>query len=316
MKINAYTATAPYTKLQNNKTNQNNQPSFGAINKDAAKTAFQWLGEKCDISPNGSLTRAMFFAVATLFMLGGRFIESRDNDERREVVTRDIPAVALSAGGAPLINKAVAYGVTKSSGIPIITLGKEKNLLSASFRGQKDLINWYSNLSTADDALVNFSKTIDNHGGNIHKVFNKLGFDNLLKAVTDKTDNKGILEAINNAKAQGLESFKNLENALKSIPNDNKVVSFAKKAQAYVKLGGIAFMALTLGYFLPRLNIITTKNKYQKKLEEGKINQETFETRMKRTSPVFRVSSGVLSFHKSSAKKTFKNLLSMMETAE
>ena len=72
-------------------------------------------------------------------------------------------------------------------------------------------------------------------------------------------------------------------------------------------------MAATLGYFLPHLNIITTKKKYQKKLDEGKISQTDFDIRMQRTSPVFRVSSGILSFHRSSAQKTFKNLLSMIE---
>ena len=72
-------------------------------------------------------------------------------------------------------------------------------------------------------------------------------------------------------------------------------------------------MAALLGYFLPHLNIITTKKKYEKKLEQGKISQEDFQKRMMRTSPVFRVSSGVLSFHNKSAIKTFKNLLSMAE---
>lgn len=316
MRLNAYNSTAPRANYQyrTNKNNaQSSQPSFGASKAGMARQAFEWLGEKCDIAPNGSLTRAMFFVVATVFMLGGRFFESRSNDEKREVVTRDVPAVALSVAGAPLLNQAAAYTVTKSTGVPIVTLGEKKNLLSAAFRGQKDLVNWYSDLSTADNALVNFSQTIDKNGGNLQKVFKKLGFTDMLKAITDKTDNKGILEAINNAKANGSDEFKALENALKAIPKDNNLVKFAKKSHAYVKLGGIAFMAATLGYFLPHLNIVTTKKKYQKKLDDGKINQETFDLRMQRTSPVFRVSSGILSFHRSSAKNTFRNLLSMMD---
>lgn len=310
MTINAYSAVSPrasYSQKYNS-----NQPSFGS-KATAARQAFEWLGEKCDISPNGSLTRSMFFAVATLFMLGGRFFESRDNDEKREVVTRDIPAVALSVAGAPLVNKAAAYAVTKQSGVPIITLGEKKNLWNAAFREQKDLVNWYSELATADNALVNFSETVNKHGGNLQKVFKKLGFTDMLKAVTDKTDNKGILEAIKEGQANGAEGFKNLETALKAISSDNRLLKYAKKAQAYVKLAGIGFMAATLGYFLPHLNIITTKKKYQQKLDDGKINQDTYDMRMQRTSPVFRVSSGILSFHKSSAQKTFRNLLSMME---
>lgn len=313
MIINSYNAASLRASYAQNKTN--NQPSFG--NKTSmARTAFEKLGEACDIAPNGSLTRMMFFLVATFFMLGGRFFESRSNDEKREVVTRDVPAVALSVAGAPLINKAAAYAITKKSGVPIVTLGEKKNFWNAAFREQKDLVNWFSDLATADDALVNFSETVNKHGGNLKKVFKKLGFSDILKALTDKTDNEGILAAIKEGKANGTEGFKNLEAALKAIKSDNNLLAFAKKAQAYVKLGGIAFMAATLGYFLPHLNIITTKKKYQKKLDEGKINQATFDLRMQRTSPVFRVSSGILSFHRSSAQKTFKNLLSMMETSK
>ena len=257
--------------------------------------------------------------------------------EKREVVTRDVPAVALSVAGAPMINKAVAYAVTKKSGVPILTngnpddpiisigkdksgkpkftLGKQGKIFSSSFASQKQIIDWYSGLENMDDALVNFSETVDKHGGKLEKVFKKLGLSDLLHSVTDKKDNKGILDAIKEAKANGSEGFKNLENALKAVPQDNNLLKFAKKAHAYVKLGGIGFMAATLGYFLPHLNIITTKKKYQKKLDEGKISQADFDIRMQRTSPVFRVSSGILSFHRSSAQKTFKNLLSMMEAS-
>ena len=331
MKINGYSSAAPRATYKQNTNNA--QPSFGNV----ASRAFETLGKACDIEPNGSLTRTMFFLVATVFMLGGRFFESRSNDEKREVVTRDVPAVALSVAGAPMINKAVAYAVTKKSGVPILTngnpddpiisigkdksgkpkftLGKQGKIFSSSFASQKQIIDWYSGLENMDDALVNFSETVDKHGGKLEKVFKKLGLSDLLHSVTDKKDNKSILDAIKDAKANGSESFKNLENALKAVPQDNNLLKFAKKAHAYVKLGGIGFMAATLGYFLPHLNIITTKKKYQKKLDEGKISQADFDIRMQRTSPVFRVSSGILSFHRSSAQKTFKNLLSMMEAS-
>ena len=286
---------------------QNNNPSFkGAPSASTARRAFEWLGEQCNISGNGSLSRGMFFAVATLFMLGGRFFESRDNDEKREVVTRDIPAVALSVAGAPLINKSVAYAVTKKTGVPIVTLGEKGNLGSAKFSSQKQIIDWYSELG--ENALVNFSETVNKHGGNLRKVFKKLGFTDKLDAITDAVENKDILDAIKNAQANKTDAFNNLETAMKGLGKDNNLVKFAKKSQAYVKLAGIGFMAFVLGFLLPRLNIVTTRKKY-----EGKVDQATFEKKMMRTSPVFRVSSGVLSFHNSSAIKTFKNLLSMAE---
>ena len=309
MRINAYSNTQ-YRASNYQAQNNNSNPSFGSTAGNARR-AFEWLGEKCNIQSNGSLTRGMFFVVGTLFMLGGRFFESRDNDEKREVVTRDVPAVALSVAGVPLINQAVAYGVTKKTGIPIVTLGEKKNLWGASFSSQKQLVDWYSELG--DNALVNFSETVNKHGGNLQKVFKKLGFTDKLAAITGAKDNESILNAIKEAKQNDTEAFKNLEAAMKSLTKDNKLLKAAKRNQAYVKLGGIAFMAALLGYLLPRLNIITTRKKYQKKVEAGQMDQATFEKKMMRTSPVFRVSSGVLSFHKSSAEKTFKNLLSMVE---
>ena len=333
MKIQAYSNAHSYAA---NKT-KNNNTSFGATpNVSTARRVFEGLGNACNREPNGSLTRLMFFIVATTFMLGGRFVKSRDNDEKREVVTRDVPAVALSVAGAPLINKSVAYAVSKKSGIPIVTIGdaeaplfkfgkdkttgeyrykigKQGKLLSANFTSQKQLIDWYSDFASMDNALVNFSETVNKHGGNLRKVFKKLGFTDKLDAVTNAVKNDEILSALKQSQANKSEAFTNLEKALKELGNDNKLVKYAKKSHAYVKLGGIAFMAALLGYFLPHLNIVTTRKKYQKKLDNGTISQEDFQKRMMRTSPVFRVSSGVLSFHNKSAIKTFKNLLSMAE---
>ena len=307
MKIQAYSAN----QYRPNYSSQSNQSFGAASNVSNARRAFEWLGKQCNISSNGSLTRGMFFVVGTCFMLGGRFFESRSNDEKREVVTRDVPAVALSVAGAPLINKSVAYAVSKKTGVPIVSLGEKKNMMSAVFSSQKQLVDWYSELG--ENALVNFSETVNKHGGNLRKVFKKLGFTDKLNAITNAADNKGILDAIKDAQTNKTEAFNVLENAMKSLDKNNNLLKFAKKTQAYVKLGGIAFMAALLGYFLPHLNIVTTRKKYQKKLEEGKIDQATYMMRMQRTSPVFRVSNGILSFHRTSAQKTFKNMLSMME---
>lgn len=305
MRIQAYTNNQ-YNKNVLKQNNQNNNPSFGS-NQSLARTAFEKLGQACNVdSRNGSLTRTMFFIVGTLFMLGGRFFESRDNDEKREVVTRDVPAVLLSVAGAPTLNKAVAYATTKKTGIPIVTMNGGKGFLNANFTSQKQLIDWYSELG--ENALVNFSETVNKHGGNLQKAFKKLGFTDKLNEITKATKNSDILNAINNAKANNTEAYQKLEAAMKGLGKDNSLLKFAKKSHAYVKLAGIGFMAAVLGFFLPRLNIVLTRKKY-----EGKVDDATFEKKMMRTSPVFRVSSGVLSFHKSSAQNTFRNLLSMMD---
>lgn len=307
MKIQAYRNNYNYSTK-----NQQNAPSFSGV-KEVAKTTFEKMGEWCNVdSRNGSLSRTMFFLVATIFLLGGRFIKSRSNDERRETVTRDVPAIALSVAGAPMANKAMAYAVTKSTGIPIITLDGKKGFWNANFSSQKQLIDWYSDLGK--NPLVNFSETINKHGGNLQKAFKKLGFTDKLNAITTATDNNGILTAIKNAQTSNTEAFKALEEAMKGLKQDNAVLKLAKKSQAYVKLAGIGLTASILGFFLPRLNIVMTRNKYQKKVDEGKMEQADMEKRMIRASRAYRSpSSSVLSFHQISALKTFKNLLSMAE---
>ena len=291
--------------------NKNNTPSFSGV-QDIAKTAFEKAGEFCNVdSRNGSLSRTMFFLVATIFLLGGRFIKSRDNDERREVVTRDVPAIALSVAGAPMANKAMAYAVTKKTGVPIITLDGAKGFMNANFTSQKQLIDWYSDLGK--NPLVNFAETVNKHGGNLQKVFKKLGFTDKLNAITNATDNNAILNAINDAKANNTEAYKLLEEAMKSLGKDNKLLKFARNAQASVKIAGIGLTAAILGFFLPRLNIVMTRNKYKKRVNEGKMQQNEMEKKMIRANRVYRSPAQVLSFHNASAIKTFKNLLSFAE---
>ena len=304
MKIQA-NSYAQY-RANNLNTVAQNTPSFGTT-PPIERTLFDKIGDFCNVnSKTGSLTRTMFFLVGVCFMLGGRFFESRDNDEKREVLTRDVPAVALSAAGAPMLNNAMAYGVTKKTGIPIMTLGKNGGILNANFASQKQVIDWYSNLGK--DALLNFSETVSKHGGNIQKAMKKLGFSDKLAAITNATDNNAIINAIKDAQANKTEAFQALEKAMKELTTENPLLKSAKRNQAYVKLAGIGFMAAVLGYFLPHLNILVTRKKY-----EGKVDEATFEKKMMRTSPVFRVSSGVLSFHNTSAQETFKNLFSIIE---
>ena len=59
MKIQAYSNTNVHSSY-----NAQNNPSFkGVPNPGKFRRAFEWLGDQCNISSNGSLTRAMFFVV-------------------------------------------------------------------------------------------------------------------------------------------------------------------------------------------------------------------------------------------------------------
>lgn len=234
-------------------------------------------------------------------MLGGRFIESRDNDEKREVITRDVPGVAIACFGAPMLNNAAAHIITKQSGIPIAELeGKSSSFKNAKFVSQKQVTDWYSNLEKLDNPLVNFAETIERQGGSLKKVMKKFGFESQLNAISNSSDNKTIIAAIKDAQSKNSSNFKTLEDLVKNVSKDNKVLQFAKTAQASVKISCILFSAALLGYFLPRLNIIKTKNKYKKDPNQ---QQE-----IRRPEPLATFSNGV-SIHRSSAVNAFKSFL-------
>lgn len=290
MQVNRY--TSPQANY-----NKNSQPSFKGPSqiKTAAQGAFNWLGNACKIE-NGSLSREMFFAISFLFLVGARFVESRDKDEKREVLTRDIPAVAVSGYGAMVLNNSIARKITEKTGIPITF--KDKKMLS--FATQKQVKDWYTGLSVIPDTLVSFANTIERNGGNIQKVMKKFGFDKELNAISNATDNKGVINAIKHAKTNNKPAFEALENLLKNVGDKNKVLKFAKNTQAAVKLGCLALTAAFLGYFLPRLNIIITKKKCAEK------NQPQVQNNSE--NGVMKVST----YHSEGARQSFKNFFNMV----
>lgn len=280
-----------------------NQPSFkrglSPQVKQNLQKGFDWLGDKCNVE-NGSLTREMFLAVSFLFLLGARFIEARDNDERREILTRDIPAIAVSGVGALLLNNPVGRLITKKSGIPI----SFKDGKALNFATQKQVKDWYSNLSTMKNPLETLSEMVERNGGNIQKVMKKFGFENEMKAISDSTKNVDVIAAIKDAKNNKPAAFEALENLLKNVKADNKVVKFAKSSQAAVKLSCLAVTAAFLGYFLPRLNIIITKKKVQE--SQPAANPQ---------SPSGGVEANVMkisNYHSTNAAQSFKNFLNMV----
>lgn len=307
MKISSHLNT-PYQNRYNNSQKSGSQnPGFG----DLRSVGNRILKEcNCD---NGSLSRYAFLFISFVFLVGSRFIESRNNDERREVLTRDIPAVALSGGGVPLMTGAAAYAITKKSGVPVSIFKGKKSILNSSLVSQKQVKDWYSELKNADNPLINMMNMIERHGGNIKKVMNKFGFKNELEAISKSKNNAEIISAAKLAQENGAEAFRVLEDLVRNIPADNKVLNFAKNAQAYVKVGGIAVTAGLLGWILPRLNILITNKKYEKREKEQAQQSNNLQQVSNQNDNKISLSgikgSGTLSFHNSSAIQTFKSFL-------
>lgn len=241
------------------------KPKSPSFKGNGASRFFDFMGDQCNVEANGSLTRPMFFLVGFVFMLGGRFVKSRSKDEKREVVTRDLPAVAISAYGAALLNSGMAYMVSKTSGIPVLQFkDSSKSFLKSSFVSQKQLKDWYSGFKNLENPVINFASTMNNHGGDISVAMDKLGLSKQFKNVVgDKKGSEEVLKLLKSAKDSKSAAFKDLENGLKNVKDDNALLKSALKSQSMVKLGGILTSAALLGVFLPWLNIQTTRKKYQ-----------------------------------------------------
>lgn len=305
MKINNHLNTASYAKYNNNSPKGSANPGFGDLRSVGNK-----ILKECNCD-NGSLSRSAFLFISFVFLVGSRFFESRSDDERREVLTRDIPAVALSGGGVPIMTGAAAYAITKKSGIPVSTSTKKDSIWHACLCSQKQVKDWYSELKNADNPVINLMNTIERHGGDIRKVINKFGFGKELDAVTTASKNKDIIDAIETAQKNSAESFKILEDLIRNITDDNKVLKFAKNAQAYVKVGGIAVTAGLLGYLLPRINILITNKKHEKKGNEATAVEkpQVAQNSENKISLSGIKGSGTLGLHNSSAIQTFKSFL-------
>lgn len=246
----------------NNRNNSGKKNNLNFAGNNGSR-AFNWLANQCEMTNSGSMKRLTFLFVGLVFMGGARFKDARGNDEKREIVTRDIPAMTVAAYGAPMFNNAIAYAATKRTGIPVIQFaeGKRKNALHAEFITQKQVKDWYSDFSGLKNPLVTLSETVEKHGGNIKKFMARLGLDEELQAISSSSSNAEILEDLK--KAKGSEGFNALEEKIKSLKVDNKVLKTARNIQASIKLGSIAIASLFLGILIPRLNIVTTRKKYQ-----------------------------------------------------
>jgi len=256
-------------KSKEDEQKNNQSVSFSGNHSGNGGKLFNWAAERCSLGNKGDLTRNMFLAISSIFMVGSRFKDSRGNDERREVLTRDIPGVLLSCYGAPILNSAMAYMITKKTGIPIIQFAEKQaqNIKNAKFISQKQVKDLYTKFGELKNPLITFSETVEKHGGDIKKIMNKLGLAGELKAIhgNEGATNKEIIESLKKAQSANSHEFETLERGLTKLTEDNKVFKFAQKAQAGVKIGGILFTAAILGVIIPRLNIVNTKKKYQDK---------------------------------------------------
>lgn len=249
---------------------------------------------------NGHNVPYPILAFYTLgLMLGCRWIQARNSDERREVATRDFSGLTTIVFAVPVLRNITSTLMKKSSGIPIsksikgVKAHLNPNNKPFSFDNIKDI---YAGVSKYKNGIVDFAQNIDNHGGDLRKVFNFLSDDS--KKVLNETaqelypsntvvksgnnlfarsfkagkselkfpeTNKKIIELLKKA-ANNDKSKSKLDVVIKELDKDeNPLVKFAEAQKSIPEAVSIVAISGFLGWFLPWFNIHYTKNLYKNK---------------------------------------------------
>jgi len=276
---------------------KNNQKAF---NPNIIQRTFSRIGgfipkdihDICDLSSKGAMKRVTFMALASIFLLGARYFQSRNADERREVATRDFSAVVTAIYAVPILKKFAGMLINKKTQIPIAygekgfwkNLNPEKGVQLAS---TEQLSKWFSVKSaTAFDGIkkgfTGFCVNIKKLGGNLMKCFNILdeGSEKILTelagqlGINKKITNKNILKVIYKAEKSTDTGIQDNLSKLKEmfVQNEKGTNSLLQKAshlKSATEFTCIAATAFLLGGFLPWFNIHHTRSLYKNNKPEN-----------------------------------------------
>ena len=246
------------------------------------------VSDFCDLTPKASMKRTTQFAILAGCVLFGRYIQARNKDEKREILTRDTGMLFTAVYAVPLFKKVASLFINKKTGIPVAygekgvlkNLNPEKGIQMASY---EQLAEWLSvksieSFNGIKHGLTGFCVNIKNLGGNLMKCFKILDKNSdktlndlaNLVGINEKVTNKNILKVIYNAEKSTDQKVQTSLNELKSmfVQNEKGMNPLLKKASHFKSITGascIAATAFILGGLLPWFNIQHTKKLYEEK---------------------------------------------------
>lgn len=257
MKINNTTPNMNQNLIKNNKNT-----SFKGNATGLAK-----IGKKfSELERVGTMTRELFVLNAFLFLLGGRLISSRDNNEKRETLTRDVPTIVIAVFGVPVIERFAAKQIQKAKGFAI---GEEKGKFQVNVASGEQLKDWYKYNEHLATGFEGFSQRLSDKGGNLKKIYSKLSEDIKGKLAGFSENNTEFIKTLSETKNKGLKDA--IKTAF-SRPEGNKALEQAAFLKSVPKLIGFALTLSTIGIFIPKLNIHVTETinkKASKKAEKA-----------------------------------------------
>lgn len=257
MKINNLTP-----QIYNNDTNKAKSQSFSGVQHAKKYLKDDFL--KFNRDYRGTMTRDLFLLNAFIFLLGTRVLTSRDNDEKREVMIRDIPTIVIAVMGVPAAERWMTKKfVQPKTGFTLLKDGdslwnkltgneSKKVPNTVSYGKLNDFYVYNDELHTGFDG---FSGRLDKLGGNLKKIYSSLGDDVKSKLSGFSNDNKEFMKQLNGSENKGL-----LEN-IKTVMarSDNQALKQAGFLKTCGKIGGFIATLVTIGICIPKLNIYITE---------------------------------------------------------
>lgn len=223
----------------------------------------------------GNMGRWLFLATAFIFLLGGRIIGSRDKNEKRETLTRDVPTIAIIAGAVPILERWMSKHLQRYTGFAIMGNTKEKDsedIYAEINSGAKNaseaeklekgvvsngqLKNWYIFDENLSSGFQGFCERLSNLGGNLKKTFSCLNDDIKEKLKGLNSENKAFMKELFDGKNSDL--LKTIEGLFKDKEGNNALRQ-AEFMKAVPKLVSIAITLGLLGIFIPLFNIGVTE---------------------------------------------------------
>lgn len=257
MKINTSTPL-----LNNNVQNNSKQVAFGSNPNGLVAKGTDFLKKTFVQERQGNLSRGLFILTAFTFLLGSRLVTSRDNNERRETLTRDVPTFVIAVQGVPVIGNFIAKKMQKIKGFAIIEDLKAKDVEMAKNTQLKDWYQYDNHLSAGFDGFV---KRLSDVGANLKKVCSSLNKDMESKIANFSEDNAKFIEELSKNKSlkQTLETEFSKEG--------NEALKKASFLKVVPKLAGFLITLVTIGIFIPEFNIFLTEsiNKNKARKEEN-----------------------------------------------
>ncbi len=217
-----------------------------------------------EMNKMGALDRIPLFILSLIFVLGMRFIKSRDNNERREVFTRDTSSIVATMLAVPVIKNWMERGVSKVSKIPIAAGNK---MFMLDVLNLDNLKNWYSKAEFMPEKALSLAKNIVEKKGDVKTAFATLG-DEASKHITTmlngaENTSENIVKSLEKAMKSNDKTMKNAFEGLTKIlsTEDNGLVKAAQRLKAIPAIASLAFVTLLLGWGIPAMNIRITRKK-------------------------------------------------------